>query len=108
MRGCAIFVEKYFALVRKDIDDVTEALSQQMPTQLRVGLEGELKRLQMLTSALEGELDKSTLHQLRANLRWTRLKLEKEKDPATRKKIAHEVAQIEAEIKKEMDKKDRK
>jgi hypothetical protein len=102
-----VYVEKYFALIRQDVDKVSEDLSQPMPTQLRVGLEGELKRLQMLTAALEGELDKSQLHQLRANLRWARKRLTAERDPAKRRKVEAEVADIEKEIKQEVDKKDR-
>jgi hypothetical protein len=79
-----------------------------MPQQLRDGLEGELKRLQMLNAALEGELDKSTLHALRANLRWARQKLAAEREPVKRRKIESELSLIEQNIKYEVERKDRK
>lgn len=103
-----VYVEKYYALIRKDIEAITEILSGEMPQQLRGGLEGELKRLQMLNAALEGDLDKSTLHQLRANLRWARQKLGVEREPVKRRKIESELSLIEQNIKYEVERKDRK
>ena len=98
-----MYVEKYFSLIHQDLAEIREALSQSMPDAVRAGLETELRKLQMLDSALRGELDKSTLHQLRANLRWKRQELQKEHDHSKRRKIEAEVAKIEAEIKREVE-----
>jgi hypothetical protein len=99
-----LYLEKYFPLLVKDIDDVTDVLAQSLPDAVRMGLESELKKLQALNAVLSGEGEKSVLHQLRANLRWARQRVEKEKDPHKRKEIEREVHAIESEIEKETEK----
>jgi len=54
---------------------------------------------------LNGEMDKLTIHSLRANLRWTRQRLKQAKDAPTRKKFEAEIAQIEKDIRREGEKK---
>ena len=105
--GRKIFIEKYFILLAKDTDDCSDALTQPMPESIRAGLEGEFKRLQMLSAALSGELDKSAVHKLRANLRWARQKLAAEHDTAKRKVIERDISQIQSNIRTEVERKDR-
>jgi hypothetical protein len=103
-----VFIEKYWPMLTKDIAEATDALSQKLPDTVRQGLEGELKKLQALNAVLSGVVDKSTLHQMRADLRWSRVRLDKELDPAKRQKIEHEIAEIESNIKREVERRERK
>jgi hypothetical protein len=105
---CPVFIEKYWPMLTKDIDEATDALSQTLPDTIRQGLEGELKKLQALYAVLSGVEEKSTLHQLRAKLRWATVRLEKERDPAKQKKMEHEIQDIKAEIKREVERRERK
>lgn len=102
-----MYTDKYYPMLAKDIEDCIDALSQTMPDSIRAGLETELRKLQTLNAALNGEMDKSQLHSLRANLRWARQKLVGEHDSAKRRKIEAEIMRIEAEISKEAERKDR-
>jgi hypothetical protein len=102
-----MFVEKYFSLLTKDIADCEEALTQPMPEQIRRGLEDELRRLQSLNEVLSGSQDKSALHQARARLRWARQRLAEERDAVRKKKIETEIHEIESDIKREMDRRER-
>lgn len=102
-----MFVEKYFSLLSKDITDCEEALSQPMPEQIRRGLEDELRRLQSLNEVLSGAQDKSALHQARARLRWARQRLSGERDAVKKKKIEQEIHEIEADIRREQERREK-
>jgi hypothetical protein len=103
-----MYVEKYFPMLSKDIADCEDALAATLPDQIRTGLEDELRRLQDLNRVLSGEGDKSVIHQLRAKLRWKRTALGDERDAVKRKKIEHEIQAIESDIKKEVERRERK
>jgi hypothetical protein len=100
-----MFIEKYFPLLSKDIEEVTAALKAAMPDSIRSGLEAELRRLQELQKVLTGETDKSQVHVLRAKLRWKREELKSEREAAKRKVLEHEAAGLEADIKRLVDQK---
>jgi hypothetical protein len=82
-------------------------LAQKLPDSVRDGLETELKKLQTLNNVLLGTNEKSSLHQLRAKLRWARKRLTIEKNSAKRQKIENEISEIQEEIKKDMGRKER-
>jgi hypothetical protein len=103
-----MYVEKYYPLLARDIEDATDALTESLPDAVRAGLESELKKLSALNAVLSGDADKSTVHQLRAKLRWARQRLSAEKDTSKKKKIEAEVSAIEADIRKEVERKGRK
>ena len=102
-----MFVEHYFPLVTRHIEEATDALKQDLPDAIRTGLENELRKLQAIFAILNGEMDKSVVHSLRAQLRWTRQRLKQSKDAATRKRLEAEIAQIENDIQREGKKKRR-
>jgi hypothetical protein len=100
-----MFVEKYFALLSKDIEEARTALEGSMPDSIRSGVESELRRLQELQKVLTGETDKSQVHVLRAKLRWKRQELAAEREAAKRKILEREVAGLEADIKRLVEQK---
>jgi hypothetical protein len=100
-----MFLEKYFTLIAVDIDKATSALESQMPDEVRSGLEAELRRLQELQKVLSGDADKSQVHVLRAKLRWKRQELASEREASKRKRLDHEIAGLEADIKREAEQK---
>ena len=76
-------------MLTHDVDECREALGQPMPDNVRAGLTGELRKLETLQAALAGEFEKSTLHSLRAKLRYARIRLSQARD-AKKKKILEE------------------
>jgi hypothetical protein len=99
-----VFIERYFPLLSKDISAVNDALGQTLPAAVRTALEDELKKLQALSAVLNGD-EKSAIHQLRAKLRWARTRLKTAKDASSRRKTETEIAGIEANIKREAERK---
>jgi hypothetical protein len=97
-----MFVENYLPQLERDIEQATESLSQPMPDSVRIGLTGELGKLQRMREALLGAEDKSLLHQLRGKLRWTRKRLREERDSAKKKELDREVKNLEAEIERQV------
>ena len=57
-----------------------------------------------MNNALNGIGEKSPLHQLRANLRWTRQRMMGERDVHKKKALELDVMNIEREIKVEAEK----
>ena len=94
-------------MLAKDIDDATNALSQSLPDIVRAGLDDELKKLRALYEVLTGTEEKNLLHQMRASLRWARVRFEKERDPAKRRKIEHEIAEIENNVRREVERREK-
>jgi hypothetical protein len=98
-----LFVDKYLALLTKDIAAISSALAEQMPQTVRDALEIEFEKLQTLQSFLiEETTDKSVLHQLRARLRWARKRLSEEREPAKKKELERGMKQLEAKIAREV------
>jgi hypothetical protein len=100
-----MFIEQYFGLFNRDIERLTDLIDKPMPEELRTGLEDELRKIQELYRVLTGEDSKSVLHQMRAKLRWAKVRLEEEKDPAKRRTLEHELVQIQHSIRKEASRK---
>jgi hypothetical protein len=103
-----VYVEKYFPMLARDIDELQEALQEPMPPRVKTGLEDELRRLQELSRVLSGADDKSAIHQLRAKLRWARQRLANTKDGSGRRKVEAEIGEIEANIEREVERRGRK
>lgn len=101
--GESIYIEKYFPLLAKDIEDSAEALAATLPEQVRLAIEDERRKLLALNAVLTGEDSKAILFKMRANLRWKRHALGNERDAVKRKKLEHEVSDLEAQIKKEAE-----
>jgi hypothetical protein len=96
-----MYIEKHLPLLTSDIEQASRALEENMPDQIRAALEGELRRLQQAQAILMGVEDKSLLHQLRARLRWARMRIEEERDPAKKKTLQAGLKQLETQIKHE-------
>ena len=94
-------------MVAKDIDEANEALAQTLPDSVRTGLEDELRKLKELNTVLSGAEDKSTIHQLRAKLRWARERLANEREAVRRKSLEKEVSLIQNDIRLEVERKER-
>lgn len=95
-----MYIEKVSPQINAAIAEVESMLEQTMPDALRAGLEGEHRRLVAAQSALMGE-GKSHLHELRAKLRWSRIRAEKETDSAKRKALEKEIKNLENQIHRE-------
>jgi hypothetical protein len=98
----SMFVENYLPQLERDIEQVTTSLGQPMPDAVRTALQGELGKLQRMREVLLGVDDKSLLHQLRGQLRWRRLRLSEERDPAKKKELDREVKALETEIERQV------
>jgi len=94
-------------MLAKDIDDATNALSQSLPDIVRAGLDDELKKLRALYEVLTGAEEKNLLHQMRASLRWARVRFDKERDPAKRRKLEHEISEIENDVRREVERREK-
>jgi hypothetical protein len=99
--GGNIYIEKYFALVTKDIESATDALEQPLPDSIRTGLIDELRKLAALNAVLTGESAKSVVHSLRAKLRYARIRLKAAKGVNDRKEIEGEISELERAIRQE-------
>lgn len=101
--GESIYIEKYFPLLAKDIDESAEALAATLPEQVRLAIEDERRKLLALNAVLTGEDGETVLRKMRARLRWARTRMAGERDAVKRKKLEHEVSDLEAQIKKEAE-----
>jgi hypothetical protein len=95
-----MYIEKVLPQITGAITEVESMLEETMTDALRVGLEGEHRRLVAAQEALTGE-GKSHLHALRARLRWTRIRATDEKDAAKRKPLEREIKNLENQIHRE-------